>query len=172
MKARIGFRSVEMSSGRLLVNGKAVTLRGVNRHEHDPYTGHVVSHDSMRDDILLMKDLNFNAVRCSHYPTDEAFLKLCDELGLFVIDEANIESHGMGFEEGKTLAGRPDYEDAHVDRVLRMCERDKNHPSVIIWSLGNEAGNGTNFHRAYMHLKRRDNSRPVQYENARIEGKS
>ena len=116
-----------------------------------------------------MKDLNFNCVRCSHYPNDERWYELCDELGLYVVDEANIESHGMGFEPSKTLACREDFIEAQVDRVRRMTERDKNYPCIIIWSLGNEAGNGPAFHLAYEWLKRRDPTRPVQYENARIE---
>jgi len=129
----------------------------------------VVSDESMLRDVRLMKDLNFNTVRTSHYPNAERWYELCDELGLYVIDEANIESHGMGFEPKHTLAARPDFREAHVERVRRVCERDKNHPSVIVWSLGNEAGNGPAFHAAYAYLKRRDPSRPVQYENARLE---
>ena len=166
---RVGLRTVEVRGGRLLVHGRPVTLRGVNRHEHEPKTGHVVSEAMMRRDIELMKELNFNCVRCSHYPNDERWYELCDELGLYVIDEANIESHGMGFELNRTLAGLPDFHDAHMERVKRVYERDKNHASVIIWSLGNEAGNGAAFREAYGWLKRRDPSRPVQYENARIE---
>ena len=173
----MGLRTVEVRNGRLLVNGVAVTIAGVNRHEHDPVNGHVVGVEGMRHDVRLMKELNFNTVRCSHYPCDERLVRplhsslssqvrcshypcderwyaLCDALGLYVIDEANIESHGMGFGD-KTLACHPDYHDAHLDRVQRMCERDKNHTSIIIWSLGNEAGNGPAFHRMYQWLKRR-----------------
>ena len=162
VRQRVGLRIVEVSGGRLRINGVAVTLRGVNRQEHEPTTGHVVSVGSMRRDIELMKSLNINTVRCSHYPNDEAFYSLCDEMGLYVIDEANVESHGMGFDPSTTLAANPDFADATLARVSNMAERDKNHPSVIIWSLGNEAGNGPNFHRAYAHLKRRDPTRPVQ----------
>jgi beta-galactosidase len=169
ISTKVGFRSVCVRGGRLRVNGTAITVKGVNRHEHDARTGHVISEEAMRKDITLMKANNFNAVRCSHYPTDERFYELCDELGLYVIDEANIESHGIGFEPDVTLAGRVDFEAAHIDRVMRMCERDKNHCSIIAWSLGNEAGNGPAFHRAYAALKKRDPSRPVQYENARVE---
>ena len=169
VRLRVGLRSVEVSEGRLRVNGRAVTLRGVNRHEHTPDHGHVVSVESMLHDIQLMKDFNFNCVRCSHYPHDERFYQLCDELGLYVIDEANIESHGMGFARDKTLAANPLWEAAHLDRIQRMYERDKNFTSIIIWSLGNEAGNGPAMLRGYAWLKRRDTSRPVQYENAREE---
>eukprot|EP00929_Paragymnodinium_shiwhaense_P078999 TRINITY_DN41006_c0_g1_i1.p1 TRINITY_DN41006_c0_g1~~TRINITY_DN41006_c0_g1_i1.p1 ORF type:complete len:1244 (+),score=201.97 TRINITY_DN41006_c0_g1_i1:43-3774(+) len=166
---RVGFRSVEVRCGRLLVNGKAVTLRGVNRHEHDPKTGHVVSRESMLDDIRLMKAHNFNAVRCAHYPNDTMWYELCDEYGLYVVDEANIESHGIDFAWHETLGNKKEWGESHMARVIRYMERDKNHPSVIIWSLGNEAGNGINHHRTYMWLKRRDPTRPVQYEQARIE---
>ena len=168
IRTRVGLRTVEVRSGRLLVNGVAITLAGVNRHEHDATSGHVISASEMERDVRLMKDLNFNCVRCSHYPCDERWYELCDELGLYVIDEANIESHGMGF-GAKTLAARDDFLAAHLERVRRVCERDKNHTCIIIWSLGNEAGNGPAFHRAYEWLKRREPTRPVQYENARIE---
>lgn len=168
IRSRVGLRTSEVRGGRLLVNGVAVTLAGVNRHEHDHVHGHVVSVEGMREDIRLMKELNFNTVRCSHYPCDERWYALCDELGLYVIDEANVESHGMGFGDG-TLACSAEYHEAHLDRVTRMCERDKNHSSIIIWSLGNEAGNGPAFHRMYEWLKRREPTRPVQYENARVE---
>ena len=143
-------------------------MRGVNRHEFHARLGHVVPLVTMLQDVVLMKKFNFNAVRCAHYPNDEALYELCDELGLYVIDEANIESHGMGF-YSKTLAANRAWERAHLDRVQRMYERDKNHACVIIWSLGNEAGNGPSFQHAYAWLKRRDLTRPVQYENARIE---
>ena len=152
-----------------MLNGRPITLRGVNHHEHDPRLGHVIPMDSMLQDVLLMKRYNFNAVRLSHYPHDPKFYALCDELGLYVIDEANIETHGMGFYETKTLAAQALWEDAHLDRVMRMFERDKNHPCILIWSTGNEAGNGQSFRHAYAWLKRRDSSRPVQYENARLE---
>ncbi len=162
---RIGFRSSEIKGGRLLVNGVPVLLKGVNRHEHDPLAGHVISEESMRRDIELMKASNINAVRTCHYPDDPRWYELCDEYGLYVVDEANIESHGMGYGP-ESLAKDPAWGPAHLDRVRRMVERDKNHPSVIIWSLGNEAGDGVNFEQAYAWLKKRDPSRPVQYERA------
>ncbi len=165
--SRIGFRTSEIKDGRLLVNGAAVLLKGVNRHEHDPYTGHVISEESMRRDIELMKQSNINAVRTCHYPNDPLWYDLCDEYGLYLIDEANIESHGMGYGP-ESLAKDPWWGPAHLDRVARMVERDKNHPSVIIWSLGNEAGDGVNFEDAYAWLKKRDPSRPVQYERAEL----
>jgi len=163
--ARIGFRRVEIKDGRLLLNGVPIRLKGVNRHEHDPFTGHVVSEESMRHDLELMKQNNINAVRTCHYPNDPRWYELCDEYGLYVIDEANIESHGMGYGE-RSLAKNPAWGPAHLDRTSRMVERDKNHPSVIIWSLGNEAGNGVNFELTYNWVKKRDPSRPVQYERA------
>ena len=163
--SRIGFRTSEVKNGQLLVNGAAVLLKGVNRHEHDPYSAHVISEDSMRRDIELMKQSNINAVRTCHYPDDPRWYELCDEYGLYLVDEANIESHGMGYGP-KSLAKDPAWGPAHLDRVIRMAERDKNHPSVIIWSLGNEAGDGVNFEEAYAWLKKRDPSRPVQYERA------
>ncbi len=165
---QVGFRRVEMKDGFLLVNGQRVYLKGVNRHEHDPVTGHTVSVESMIRDIQLMKQLNVNAVRTSHYPNDPQWYDLCDRLGLYVIDEANIESHGMGYGE-KSLAKDPAWKAAHLDRTQRMVERDKNHPCVIIWSLGNEAGNGVNFYATYDWTKQRDPSRPVQYERAELD---
>jgi beta-galactosidase len=163
--SKIGFRTSEIKDGRLLVNGASILIKGVNRHEHDPYAGHVVSEASMRQDIELMKRSNINAVRTCHYPNDPLWYELCDEYGLYVVDEADIESHGMGYGP-KSLAKDPAWGPAHLDRVARMVERDKNHPSVIIWSLGNEAGDGVNFEAAYGWLKERDPSRPVQYERA------
>ncbi|RPJ01526.1 MAG: DUF4981 domain-containing protein [Candidatus Aminicenantes bacterium] len=165
--SKIGFRTSEIKDGHLLVNGAAVLLKGVNRHEHDPATGHVISEESMRRDIELMKQSNINAVRTCHYPDDPRWYELCDEYGLYVVDEANIESHGMGY-GAASLAKDPAWGPAHIDRVERMVERDKNHPSVIIWSLGNEAGDGVNFEVAYAWLKKRDPSRPVQYERAEL----
>lgn len=169
LSVRVGFRTVEIRQGRLLLNGSELTVRGVNRHEHDCRKGHVVDRETMLEDIRLMKTHNFNSVRCSHYPNDPLWYELCDEHGLFVVDEANIESHGVGFVWSKTLGNQKEWGESHMVRVQRMLERDKNHPSIIIWSLGNEAGNGINHHRTYMWLKRRDPTRPVQYENARIE---
>lgn len=161
----VGFREVEIKEGVLLINGKYVYLNGVNRHEHDPRTGHYVSRESMIEDIVLMKRNNINAVRTSHYPACPDFYNLCDEYGLYVIDEANIESHGMGYGR-ESLAKHESWGPAHLDRTRRMVERDKNHPSIIIWSLGNEAGNGVNFMTTYDWIKERDPSRPVQYEQA------
>ncbi len=166
VSARVGFRTSEIKYGQLLVNGKAITLKGVNRHEHDEDEGHVVSEEMMLKDIELMKLHNINAVRTSHYPNDPRWYELCDEHGLYVIDEANIESHGMGYEPDKTLGNNPMFTKSHLDRTIRMVERDKNHPSVIIWSLGNEAGNGVCFDATYDWIKQRDWSRPVQYERA------
>jgi beta-galactosidase len=165
--SKIGFRTSEIKDGHLLVNGAAVLLKGVNRHEHDPHTGHVISEESMRRDIELMKRSNINAVRTCHYPNDPRWYELCDEYGLYVVDEANIESHGMGYGP-RSLAKDPAWGPAHLDRVRRMFERDKNHPSVIIWSLGNEAGDGVNFEEAYRWLKKEDPTRPVQYERAEL----
>jgi len=163
---RIGFRTSEIKDGLFLLNGVAVKLKGVNRHEHDPVKGHVISRELMLQDIMLMKRNNINAVRTCHYPNDPYWYELCDEYGLYVIDEANIESHGMGYNLDRTLGNNPIWENAHIDRTRRMVERDKNHASVIIWSLGNEAGNGTNFYATYKWIKTRDLSRPVQYERA------
>ena len=165
--AKTGFRTSEIKDGRLLVNGVPVLLKGVNRHEHDPLTGHVISETSMRRDIELMKRSNINAVRTCHYPDDPRWYELCDEYGLYLVDEANIESHGMGYGPA-SLAKDPAWGPAHLDRVRRMVERDKNHPSIIVWSLGNEAGDGVNFEEAYRWLKKRDPSRPVQYERAEL----
>ncbi len=164
VSSKVGFRTSEIKYGKLLVNGKAVTLKGVNRHEHDEYTGHVVSEEMMRKDIELMKLHNINADRTCHYPNDPRWYELCDEYGLYVVDEANVESHGMGYRPDRTLANNPLFMKSHLDRTIRMVERDKNHPSVIIWSLGNEAGDGVCFDATYDWIKQRDLSRPVQYE--------
>ncbi|MEO0532038.1 MAG: glycoside hydrolase family 2 TIM barrel-domain containing protein, partial [Planctomycetota bacterium] len=161
----VGFREVEIKDGVLLVNGKYVYMNGVNRHEHHHVTGHYVSRESMIEDIVLMKQHNINAVRTSHYPTCPDFYNLCDEYGLFVIDETNIESHGMGYGP-ESLAKHESWGPAHLDRAQRMVERDKNHASIVIWSLGNEAGNGVNQMASYDWIKARDPSRPVQYEQA------
>ena len=163
---QFGFRKIEIKNGQLLVNGVPVLLKGVNRHEHDPDLGHYVTKESMLDDIRLMKQNNINAVRTCHYPDDPEWYDLCDEHGLYLIDEANIESHGMGYKPDETLANKPEWKKAHLDRIQRMVERDKNHPSVIIWSMGNEAGDGTNFEAASDWIHRRDPSRPVHYERA------
>jgi beta-galactosidase len=164
--AKTGFRKIEIKEGNLLVNGMRVFIKGVNRHEHDNITGHVISEESMLRDIRLMKLFNINTVRTSHYPNDSRWYELCDKYGLYVINEANIESHGMGYDADKTLAAKPEWADAHLDRTQRMFERDKNHPCIITWSLGNEAGFGNNFIATYNWLKDHDLTRPVQYEQA------
>ncbi len=166
VSCRTGFRIVEIKNGLLQVNGVPVTLKGVNRHEHEPLTGRVVSEEYMLKDIRLMKEFNINAVRTSHYPNVPRWYELCDEYGIYVVDEANIESHGMLDINEKGLGDDPAWKKAHLDRIERMVERDKNHPSVITWSLGNEAGDGKNFVAAYEWIKNRDPSRPVQYEQA------
>lgn len=169
---KIGFRKVEIKNSQLLVNGMPIVVHGVNRHEHDPINGHVPSKELMVKDIQLMKQFNVNAVRTSHYPNDPLWYKLCDEYGLYVVDETNVEIHGMGatFQGGIDTVPHPAYlpqwEASIMDREKRMLERDKNHPSVIIWSLGNECGNGKVFHDAYLWMKSRDKSRPVQFEQA------
>ncbi len=160
-----GFRDVRIEGGQLLVNGKPVLIKGVNRHELHPTRGYVVSREDMERDIRLMKSLNINTVRTCHYPNDPLWYSLCDRYGLYVIDEANIESHGMGYEE-KTLAKNPLYAQAHMERLSRMARRDVNHPCIIVWSLGNEAGYGPNFDACYDWLKAWDKSRPVQFEQA------
>ena len=162
---QMGFRDVEIKGAQLLVNGKPVLIKGVNRHEMNPYKGYVVSEADMIQDILIMKQLNVNAVRTCHYPDDPLWYSLCDKYGLYVVAEANIESHGMGYGD-KTIAKDPQFELAHLERVRRSVQRDFNHPSVIIWSLGNEAGDGPNFTKAYAMVKEMDSSRPVQYERA------
>lgn len=170
--SKIGFRKVEIQKGQLLVNGKAILVKGVNRHEHDPITGHVISKERMLQDIQLLKQFNLNAVRTAHYPNDPYWYKLCDQYGIYVVGEANIESHGMYYDPKTTLGNNPDWKEAHVDRCLRMVERDKNHPSIIIWSMGNEAGNGVNFFEAYDRMKQRDRTRPVQYERVQYYNKA
>lgn len=161
----VGFREAEIRDGKFLVNGQAVRLKGVNRHEHDPDRGHAITVESMIRDITVMKQYNVNAVRTSHYPNQPAWYDLCDRYGIYVIDEANIESHGMGYGEA-SLAKKPQWAAAHIDRTVRMVERDKNHASIVTWSLGNEAGDGPNFVATYNWIKQRDPSRPVQYERA------
>ncbi len=161
-----GFREVEIANGQLLVNGKPVTIKGVNRHEHDPDFGRAVPFDRMLGDIKLLKQNNMNAVRTSHYPDHPYWLDLCDRFGIYLIDEANIESHGMGYKPERTLGNKPDWKEAHLDRAISMVERDKNHPSVIVWSMGNEAGDGVNFEAVSAWIHKRDPSRPVHYERA------
>lgn len=158
----VGFRHVEISNGLLKLNGKPLLIRGVNRHEHHPETGQAVDEATMRRDIELMKQHNFNAVRCSHYPNHPLWYTLCDRYGLYVVDEANIETHGMV--PMSRLADDPQWLPAMSERVTRMVARDRNHPSVIIWSLGNESGHGANHDALYRWLKSVDPGRPVQYE--------
>ena len=165
LESYFGFRTSEIKDGKLLINGQYVLIKGVNRHEHDPYTGHVVSRESMEKDVALMKQLNVNTVRTCHYPDDPYWYELCDKYGLYVWDEANCESHAQGYGE-KSLAKDPQYRDMIWSRNRNMLERDKNHPSVIMWSMGNECGNGVNFEYTYDWLKNRDQSRPVTYERA------
>ena len=162
---RTGFRRNEIKNGQFLHNGKAILIKGVNRHDHNPTTGHYVTTEDIRADLLQMKRGNINAVRTSHYPNDPALVELCDELGLYVIDEANIESHGMGYGP-ESLAKNPAWFEAHLDRVKNLVERDKNHPCIIMWSLGNEAGDGENFVKCSEWVRQRDPSRPVHYEQA------
>ncbi len=162
---QFGFRTVEIRDTQLLVNGKPILIKGTDRHEMSPYGGYVVSEEEMVNDIRIMKQLNINAVRTSHYPNDPLWYSLCDRYGIYVVDEANVESHGMGYGE-TSLAHRADYFPAHLVRSQRMVYRDYNHPSVIIWSLGNEAGNGINFEKVYDWVKAYDSTRPVQYERA------
>ena len=160
----IGFRNIRIEDGQLKVNGVPVTIRGVNRHEHDPKTGHVAD-KRIKEDILLMKANNINTIRTSHYPNSPELYRLCDYYGLYVIDEANAESHAQGYGE-KSLAKRADFKEATVARVRNMYERDKNHPCIIVWSLGNESGNGVCYEAAYDWLKAKDITRPIQYERA------
>ena len=161
----VGFRQVEIKNGDLLVNGQRILIKGVNRHEFDPDRGQAITVESMIRDLKVMKENNINAVRCCHYPNQPAWYDLCDRYGIYLIDEANIESHGMGYGD-KTLAKNPLFAAAHMNRTVRMVERDKNHPSVIIWSLGNEAGFGPNFEATSDWIHHRDPSRPVHYEQA------
>ncbi|MFV3131583.1 glycoside hydrolase family 2 TIM barrel-domain containing protein [Niveispirillum sp. KHB5.9] len=168
---RVGFRTVEIRDGQVKVNGKPITIRGVNRHEHDPETFHIISEESMRRDIELMKQNNFNAVRTSHYPNDPRWYELADEYGLYVMGEANIESHAYmdyanknpELREKLQIGFDPAWDQAHIDRVVNMVERDKNHPSIIFWSLGNEAGIGPAFEKAAAAVRKRDPGRLVSY---------
>ncbi len=184
----VGFRRFEIkelaeksADGRpytvFMVNGKPVKMKGVNLHEHNEKTGHYVTEDEMRGDIELMKRNNINAVRLSHYPQDRRWYELCDEYGIYVYDEANIESHGMYYNlrKGGTLGNNPDWLAKHLDRTANMYERNKNYPCVAIWSLGNEAGNGYNFYQTYLYIKEREKggmNRPVCYERAQWEWNS
>ncbi|MBD5308668.1 MAG: DUF4981 domain-containing protein [Bacteroides sp.] len=161
----VGFRKVELKNAQLLVNGQPILIKGVNRHELDPDGGYVVSRERMEQDIKIMKDNNINAIRTCHYPDDPYLYDLADKYGLYVVAEANLESHGMGYGE-KSLAKFPEFELPHLERNKRNVARNFNHPSVIIWSLGNEAGDGVNFAAAYKLVKSMDPSRPIQYERA------
>ena len=160
-----GFRKVEIRDAQLLVNGQPILIKGVDRHELDPDGGYVVSRERMLQDLQIMKEFNINAVRTSHYPNDDLWYQLCDSVGIYVVAEANLESHGMGYGK-ETLAIRPEWAQAHLERNQRNVERNYNHPSVIIWSLGNEAGDGENFEKCYDWIKSTDATRPVQYERA------
>ncbi|MCF0244593.1 MAG: DUF4981 domain-containing protein, partial [Bacteroidaceae bacterium] len=162
---KVGFRNVEIKNAQLLVNGKPVLIKGADRHELDPDGGYVVSRERMIQDITEMKRMNINAVRTSHYPNSPIWYDLCDEYGLYVVAEANAESHGMGYKE-TTLARNTTYQKAHLERNERNVQCNFNHPSIIIWSLGNEAGSGENFEKCYLWIKAEDASRPVQYEQA------
>ena len=166
IKDEVGFRSIIIQQGQLLVNGEPIYIKGVNRHETHPLTGHVISKGTMLQDIRLMKENNINAVRSSHYPNHPIWYDLCDQYGLYVIDEANIESHPLANSETTQIGNEMSWLPAHMDRTQRMFHRDKNHPSIIIWSLGNEAGHGEVFETTYAWLKENDNTRPVQYEPA------
>ena len=171
--SKVGFRKIEIKDAQLMVNGAPIEVHGVNIHEHHEKTGHVVDYETMMADIRLMKLHNVNAVRMSHYPQSPLWYDLCDRYGLYVVDEANVENHGFGVKEKdwknnpKHPASDPAFKDAILDRELLLVERDKNHPSVIVWSLGNESGNGVNFVEAYGFVKKLDGSRPVQYEQAK-----
>lgn len=168
---RVGFRKVEIKNAQVLVNGQPVLFKGANRYELDPVTGYVVSMDRMLEDIRVMKELNINAVRTCHYPNDPRWYELCDIYGIYMVAEANIESHGMGYGD-KTLAKEPTYEKAHLERNESNIKIYKNHPSIIFWSVGNEAGYGPNFEKAYDLVKAYDPSRPCQYEQAGQNGKT
>lgn len=168
---KVGFRKVECRGQQILVNGQPVLFKGVDRHELDPDGGYVLSVERMISDIQVMKQLNINAVRTCHYSDDPRWYDLCDQYGLYVVAETNIESHGMGYGD-KTLAKNHAYEKAHIERNQNNVLVQKNHPSIIFWSLGNEAGYGSNFEKAYDAVKALDNSRPVQYEQAGQQGKT
>ena len=168
---RVGFRHIEIKGGQLLVNGQPILIKGVDRHELDPDGGYIVSVDRMIQDIKIMKQLNVNAVRTCHYPDDPRWYDLCDEYGLYLTAESNLESHGMGYGD-KTLAKNAAYAKAHIERQEGNMMSFKNHPSIIVWSLGNEAGYGPNFEKAYDWVKAYDSTRPCQYEQAGMNGKT
>ena len=165
---RIGFRHIDIRDGLLRLNGQPMEIRGVNRHEHSIYGGHYITPDEMREDIRLMKEMGVNAVRTSHYPNDELWYDLCDSAGIYLWDEANVESHAQGYGE-HSLAKKKEWLNPILDRIFNMYRRDRNHPSVIAWSLGNECGNGYCMEEAYRFLKGKDNTRPVVYERAELD---
>ncbi len=165
VRQRVGFRHIEIKNAQLLVNGQPILIKGADRHELDPDGGYIVSMERMIQDIKIMKQLNINAVRTCHYPDDPRWYDLCDEYGLYVTAEANLETHGMGYGD-KTLAKRPDFELMHLERNQGNVLTLRNHPSIIVWSLGNEAGYGPNFEKAYDWVKATDATRPCQYEQA------
>lgn len=169
---RFGFRKVEIKNGMLMVNGTPILIKGVNRHEHDMHRGRSISVESMVEDIRLMKQFNINAVRCCHYPNYEEWYELCNEYGLYLVDEANIESHGMEAHPDGTLANMDGWDIPFMERMERMVERDKNCTAIITWSLGNESGYGKHFETIYQWAKERDGSRPVQYEGGGVKGMS
>ena len=171
VRQRLGFRHVEIKNGQLLLNGQPILIKGVDRHELDPDGGYVVSMERMRQDIRIMKQLNINAVRTSHYPDDPRWYELCDSAGLYLVAEANLESHGMGYGK-QTLAKREDFKLMHLERNQGNVLTLRNHPSIIIWSMGNEAGYGPNFEAVYDWIKSVDTTRPVQYEQAGQNGKT
>ncbi len=171
VRQRVGFRHIEIKGGQLLVNGQPILIKGADRHELDPDEGYIVTVERMKQDIAIMKRLNINAVRTSHYPDDPRWYDLCDEYGIYLTAEANLESHGMGYGE-KTLARRDDFLQTHLERNQGNVITFKNHPSIIVWSLGNEGGYGPNFAKAYDWVKAYDPTRPVQYERAELEGKT
>lgn len=166
INCQTGFKRVEIKNSQVLFNGKAIYIKGVDRHETDPFTGHVVSKASMEKDIKLMKQNNINAVRSSHYPNDPYWLELCDHYGLYVVDEANIESHPLAIDQETQIGNEMSWLPAHMERTQRMFFRDRNHPSIYSWSLGNEAGEGEIFRTTYKWLKEKDDNRVVQYEPA------
>jgi len=168
-RENVGFREIEKRNGQMLVNGEPVLLRGVNRHEHDPETGHYVSRETMVEDLRLMKQHNVNAVRNSHYPMRAEWYELTDKYGLYVVDEANIESHYFGLGDENPLASDPDWVESHLGRTRRMVERYKNHPSIVAWSLGNEAGKGSTFETLYDWTKERDPTRLTIYRHSNPE---
>ena len=171
VKRKVGFRHIEIKGGQLLINGQPILIKGADRHELDPDGGYIVSVDRMIQDIKIMKQLNINAVRTCHYPDDPRWYDLCDEYGIYLTAESNLESHGMGYGEG-TLAKRGDFEKMHIERQEGNMITYKNHPSIIVWSLGNEAGYGPNFEKAYDWVKAYDKTRPCQFEQARQNGKT